>query len=315
MGLQDAVAGNIWLYKPVGWNDPTGNANAHPSVAIVSPADGAVVQYGQPVTINTSASDPDGSVAKVEFFAGATRLGESTAAPFSFVWHSPPSGTHTLTAMATDDRGAQTVSAPVTIKVQAGESGTLELQDGVNGYALTQDTYLSTYHRTLNFGAQATVVSQRDYYTDLFRFAIFAREGGPVPDGADIQSAMLTLYKTSWYDAVFSLNRMLVDWSQASATWSQRLPGVPWGAAGATAVDVDYRSVADTTGSAGWNPGYVEFDVTQAVRDFAGGQPNFGWRMLGVSGNLLNGKAFASREAADPTRRPKLTIIYSNVIN
>jgi hypothetical protein len=312
MGLQDDVAGNIWLYKPIGWRNPGGNTNLAPTVSITAPSDGQVIPYGQAISIATSANDFDGSVAKVEFFNGTTKLGESLATPFSFQWSNPPAGQARLTALATDNAGAQTLSGQVTVTIQSGPTGTVVLQDGMAGYTSTRDTYLSSYHTTLNFGAQATLLSQRDYYTDLYRFAIFASEGGPVPDGAVIQAATLSLYKTTAYDTVFNLHRVLEDWSEGSATWQQRLPGVPWASPGANTIDVDYRSTPDAQTSAPWSAGWVNFDVTSGVSAFAAGQPNFGWRLRGVSGNIGNGKLFATREyATDPTLRPKLTVTYS----
>ena len=93
--------------------------NAPPSVTITSPPDNAVFSRGVSVTIAADASDSDGTVTKVEFFRndGATRLGEDTTAPYSFVWRKASQGTHVLRARATDDAGAVTMSAPVTINV------------------------------------------------------------------------------------------------------------------------------------------------------------------------------------------------------
>ncbi|MCW8129499.1 MAG: tandem-95 repeat protein [Planctomycetota bacterium] len=93
--------------------------NAPPAVAITSPADNAVFTAGSDVAIAASATDSDGSVAKVEFYEGAHKLGEDTAAPFAFTWTTPPAGAYTLTAVATDNLGAQTVSAGVAIVVNA----------------------------------------------------------------------------------------------------------------------------------------------------------------------------------------------------
>jgi chitinase len=59
-------------------------------------------------------------VSKVEFFRadGATKLGEDTTAPYSFVWRSAASGTHILRVKATDNGGAVTTSAGVSIRVR-----------------------------------------------------------------------------------------------------------------------------------------------------------------------------------------------------
>ena len=88
-----------------------------PTVQITGPAGGSTFPFNSDITITATASDSDGTVQKVEFFAGTTKLGESTTAPYSFVWHSPGPGTYALTARATDDAGLMTTSAPVAVTV------------------------------------------------------------------------------------------------------------------------------------------------------------------------------------------------------
>jgi chitinase len=56
-------------------------------------------------------------VTKVEFFNGATKLGEDTTAPYGFTWSGVTAGTYTLTARATDDLGGTTTSAAARITV------------------------------------------------------------------------------------------------------------------------------------------------------------------------------------------------------
>ncbi|MBB5034020.1 hypothetical protein HNQ65_003611 [Prosthecobacter vanneervenii] len=92
-------------------------ANSLPAVAVTSPADGSGVALNTAITINASASDTDGTVAKVEFFDADTKLGEDTSAPYSFAWSNATAGNHTLTAVATDNSGGSTLSAPVVISV------------------------------------------------------------------------------------------------------------------------------------------------------------------------------------------------------
>lgn len=99
--------------------------NALPVVQVTSPANGATFFPGNSVTITANANDSDGSVAKVEFFQGSTKLGEDAVAPYEFVWNNVTAGTYALTAVATDDIGSVGTSAAVNITVTPGPSGTL----------------------------------------------------------------------------------------------------------------------------------------------------------------------------------------------
>jgi len=69
--------------------------------------------------VSASASDPDGSVAKVDFYQGATLIGTATAAPYNITWTGVPQGSYSLTAVATDDAGATATSDPVAVTVGA----------------------------------------------------------------------------------------------------------------------------------------------------------------------------------------------------
>lgn len=94
--------------------------NAPPVVSITSPTNGATYAAGSSITITASASDPNGSVSKVEFFRGTTKLGEDLSAPYSFQWSNVSAGSYALTAKATDNGGASTTSAVVNVTVGNG---------------------------------------------------------------------------------------------------------------------------------------------------------------------------------------------------
>jgi hypothetical protein len=69
------------------------------------------------VTVTASASDIDGMIAQVDFYAGTTLIGTATIAPYSATWNNGVIGTYVLTATATDNLGATTVSAPVNVTI------------------------------------------------------------------------------------------------------------------------------------------------------------------------------------------------------
>ncbi|WP_035610753.1 Ig-like domain-containing protein [Haloferula sp. BvORR071] len=90
-----------------------------PLVDFSSPGNGSVHAADSNITLQASASDLDGSVAKVEFYKGTTKLGEASTPPYSFTWQNAPAGSHTLLAKATDDEGNVGASAPLAIQVVA----------------------------------------------------------------------------------------------------------------------------------------------------------------------------------------------------
>ncbi len=90
--------------------------NTPPTVSITSPANGVTLVSPADVTIQAAASDADGAVMKVEFFDGVDSLGSVTVPPYSKKVTLYP-GTHALTAVATDNAGATTTSAAVTVTV------------------------------------------------------------------------------------------------------------------------------------------------------------------------------------------------------
>ncbi|MGD0262159.1 MAG: Ig-like domain-containing protein [Verrucomicrobiota bacterium] len=94
-------------------------ANVPPSVAITAPTNGATFAAPWTGAIQAAVSDPDDSVSKVDFFAGATRLGTVTNPPASpsFTVTNLPAGNYTLTAVATASMGATNTSAGVAITV------------------------------------------------------------------------------------------------------------------------------------------------------------------------------------------------------
>jgi hypothetical protein len=130
-----------------------GPANDLPSVTITSPAAGSTYVAPANVVINATATTTTGSITKVEFFQGTTKLGEDLTAPYSVTWPNAPAGRHTLTAKATMTGGATALSPPIQILVAgATASATYVRTDtttkgnwrgtyGADGYAVIEDSF------------------------------------------------------------------------------------------------------------------------------------------------------------------------------
>jgi RHS repeat-associated protein len=86
-------------------------------VSITSPANNAVFPAPATITLAASASDPDGTIAKVDFYRDGTLITTVTAAPYGITWTGVPQGSYSLTVVVTDDLGAATTSATVPVTV------------------------------------------------------------------------------------------------------------------------------------------------------------------------------------------------------
>ena len=293
--------------------------NLPPMVALTAPTAGASFTAGTPIALAAGASDSDGTVQRVEFYAGIVKVGEALAEPYVATWAGAAVGTHVITAIAYDDDGASSVSAGVSITVTGGGGGgggesttvTIRREGGGLGTGIA-DVYLSSYSKNRNYGTADSLLDLSQYNV-LIRAAIFQSEGGPVPNGATIESATLSVYKWNSSAMTYSLHRMLQPWSETASTWNERLPGSPWGAPGGKVAGVDHAAAAEATGSVGYEPGWVGFDITAHVQALSNGvvAVNHGWRLQPVSGATSSLKRFHSSEyGADANLRPKLEITY-----
>jgi RHS repeat-associated protein len=105
-----------------------------PTVSITSPAANQVFQAPATISIAANASDQDGTISKVEFYAGTTLLATDTASPYAYTWSGVGAGAKTIKARAYDNHGAvREVSIPVTVNAQP----TVALTAPVDGSAYT----------------------------------------------------------------------------------------------------------------------------------------------------------------------------------
>lgn len=104
-------------YKDLGSCGTGGNQA--PTVSLTAPSNGATFNTGANIAVSANASDADGSIARVEFFRGATSLGVDTTAPYSATWSNATAGSHSFSAVATDNQGATATSTTATVTVSA----------------------------------------------------------------------------------------------------------------------------------------------------------------------------------------------------
>ena len=310
MALQHYSQGNIWIYKPLGWSPPTAD-NQSSQVTLAAPANNSTIASGTVFSLSATAFDPDGTIQSVEFYRNGALIGSAASPPYSLNDTAPTAGSYSYTARAYDNSGNAAISASANVRVTSPTSGTVVLQTSPGGYARTQDTFLDVFNAYSAYGGIGAQLFNNlpQYYGTLIRFAIYQSEGGPVPDGAMITSATLSLYKTSFNDHVYTLNRMLRDWTEGQSTWNAAKPGVPWSVAGANGIGTDYSASADAQASVGNNPGWIDFNMTGAVQTLGQTGNNYGWRLVPVSG-ASGSITFAAHEHGTLALHPKLIITY-----
>jgi cytochrome c553 len=124
--LIDSIAKWAEQMNPNGnWEQWMGTPdNVAPSVTLTSPSDGTTRPAPTSFSLAANASDEDGSVSEVTFYAGDTKLSTNTSAPYEASWSDVGAGSYILSAEAVDDDGARTVSAvDVTVTTDAPPNG------------------------------------------------------------------------------------------------------------------------------------------------------------------------------------------------
>jgi hypothetical protein len=130
--------------------------NSRPVVSLTAPTDGLTMAAPANLTLTAAASDPDGTVTNVAFFANGGKLADDTAAPFSFSWNSVPAGTYLLTAVATDNVGLVSTSAVVTVTVSTNTAPPIVLSKTPAPGNVTSLTQISVTFSKPVLGVNAT---------------------------------------------------------------------------------------------------------------------------------------------------------------
>jgi regulation of enolase protein 1 (concanavalin A-like superfamily) len=137
----------------------TVKANQAPTVSLTSPSTGSSFIAPANIGLTASASDVDGTVQKVDFYNGSTLLGTATISPFSFTWSNVAAGAYSVSAVASDNLGASTVSSWSDISV-----GTSSLSKAIFSPAVVPDTIdyyvFEVYAAGAQLGVSAPIASQ-----------------------------------------------------------------------------------------------------------------------------------------------------------
>lgn len=109
-----------------------------PNISLLAPANNQEVATGATVTVTAEASDPDGTISKVEFFAGTNKIGDATSTPYTVQFTPSQAGSAKITAVATDNSGLQRTSGGATIWVARAATTLPPLRQGDDGFVVIE---------------------------------------------------------------------------------------------------------------------------------------------------------------------------------
>jgi subtilisin-like proprotein convertase family protein len=100
-----------------------------PGPTLLSPTQGATYNSLTPITLSSTRSQTQYTVARVEFYANTTLIGSDTTEPYSIVWTNPTPGVQSITARTVVTTGARASSQPADIRIIPSNAAAITLSD------------------------------------------------------------------------------------------------------------------------------------------------------------------------------------------
>lgn len=190
--------------------------------------------------------------------------------------------------IANVDAGLYSISAATTV----------QFQDGLNGYAGTQETYVASGASGTNYGFAASVLADgddgsRDRLVTLLKWNVSS-----IPAGKAVTAASVTLQVFDPSSGTYNLHSMNASWIEASATWSNTVPPNNAGNLIGSITPSSNGTYTITLNSAG----------LALVQGWINGSANNG--IMVIDAGSTNGADFRSSEYGTQSVRPKLTVTY-----
>jgi hypothetical protein len=165
-------------------------SNQRPTVTLTAPAAGATYTAPASMTLAATASDPDGTVTQVAFYANGQQIGSADpSSPYTVAWSNVPQGTYNLTAVATDNTAATTTSATVSVTVNAAanQPPTVSITSPANGATFTAGANMTITASAADSNGSVTRV-------DFYRGTTLIAQDSSAPYSATWSSAAAGSY-------------------------------------------------------------------------------------------------------------------------
>ena len=132
-----------------------------PTVALTAPTTGSSYTGPTSIVVTANAASADVQIASVAFYQGATKLGTSTTAPYSYTWKNAPVGSYLITAVATDTLGLTATSAASSLTLVADQLPTVTITSPASGTTYPANPTITL---TASAGSTTSSVTSVAYY-------------------------------------------------------------------------------------------------------------------------------------------------------
>lgn len=180
-----------------------------------------------------------------------------------------------------------------------------------------QDTYINSKHPSTNYSddeiLKTSVVASDEICRALIKFDLPI-----IATGSNVVNAKLYVgevnynYLLGWYDdSIITIHKLTADWNENTATWNNMNDKYD-----ERVEDYKYTS-GEVIVNSTYETGYVDFDITNLVKRWYAGTPNYGLMIKTYNEKLLDKPIFHdywSKESNVDSANPKpiLAITYRN---
>lgn len=220
-----------------------------------------------------------------------------------------PVPTRTPTPTATSTPTPTPTESPVPTSVEPGSLVYRILQNGSEGYAGTDDTYIYGYAPTSNYATTDQMrVGYKQLYAGLLRFDLSL-----IPPGSSVVSAAIELYASGWSGsaATITAHRVLRNTAHSEATWNLAAAGSPWTLPGANSAGVDRGAAIEASFDATTVLRWYSLNVTALAQQWVDDPAsNNGVLLRGASSLSTATFYFASANHGTAAVRPRMVIAW-----
>lgn len=192
---------------------------------------------------------------------------------------------------------------------------TITLQQGLDGYDGTLDAALVRDSAQPTGQTDTLPLAWRSAGVDEAR-PIVSFDVTSIPTTATVSSAVLdlTVVLTDSQPMTVSVHPLLRLWDEANASWPEAFAGAPWEQPGAGALGIDRGPALEPVLTWHGSHSGLSIDVTTLVQQWVANPVNNFGVLLQAEGAVGTAAhvQLASREAADISLRPRLTITYAS---